>query len=345
MTKLSVVVSTYNRAQTLANSLNHLGDQSLEADLYEVIVVDDGSSDHTERVVEKVRSQVPYEMKYLHHSNRGPGFTHNRGIREAQSPIVLLMADDIFMTRQALQVHLEAHQENPNPEVSILGNVVQSPSLNQSVFLRKWKPFRLHVFSDRQEVPYYMFWACNISFKRDFIIDRAMFREKIGRAGPASHEDVELGYRLSRHGLRILFCKEALGYHHHVTTLELIQKRYFERGLNFSEMRSLIPEPEISVRYHVLCWHTLHDHFRALTGPRRTLLPKEDRNVLLLLQNYLFRLIVFNRITVPLLWMPIMKRAERSRPLAKIMHGTFYRGVLSYSNCRGYRRGREKYGV
>src|SRR5579859_7300975 len=120
------------------------------------------------------------------------------------------MADDIFMSRQTLRTHLEAHGAHPEPQVAVLGKVIQSPGLNQTVFLRKWESFRFADFEGLVEVPYYRFWACNISLKREFLLQHGLFREPMGRAGPAAHEDPELGCRLHRAGLRIFFAQQAL---------------------------------------------------------------------------------------------------------------------------------------
>src|SRR6266581_3860810 len=73
--KLSVVLATYNRAETLRDTLHHLADQELDPTCYEVIVIDDGSPDHTRKVVEEALPVVPFKMTYLHHANRGPGYT------------------------------------------------------------------------------------------------------------------------------------------------------------------------------------------------------------------------------------------------------------------------------
>ena len=206
---LSVVLATYNRADTLQETLRHLAAQELDPASYEVIVIDDGSPDQTRAVVAEWIDKAPFRLTYLHHSNRGPGYTQNRGLDVARAPIVLLMADDIWMSPQALKQHLSMHAAHPEQEVAVLGQVRQSAALDQSVFLRTWDPFRFSDLTGLHELPYYKFWACNISIKREFVMRYGPFQEHLGIA---AHEDAELGYRLSRGGLRILYCPEALGF-------------------------------------------------------------------------------------------------------------------------------------
>ncbi len=339
--RLSVIVATYNRAETLRETLRRLSRQSLPRDCYEVIVVDDGSGDTTREVVDEVRRRADIDLRYLRHENRGPGFTQNRGIRDARAPIVLLMADDIFMSPQALQAHLERHERDPAEGLAILGRVLQSPELDQTVFLRKWEPFQLGDMPDGQALPYHMFWACNISFKRSFMLRHGMFRDEMGVAGAAAHEDVELGYRLHAHGLRIVFCRGALGYHHHEETLEGTFRRSYQRGLNFPDFRRLVPEPEIDVKYRDYDLATLLRRRAELAGPRSQYLMEGDRSLLVLALRHLLRNLLFNRLTVGWFWQPLFAAAERSAWLAACMRENFYRGVVVYhfrKGCRDARR-------
>ena len=336
-------MATYRRVDVLPQTIRHLEEQQLDPELFEVIVVDDGSEDGTRQVVTQAIKRVPFRTRYLYHENRGPGYSQNQGILQAEAPIVVLMPDDILMSPGGLKAHLEAHEEHPEQGVAILGNIVQSPQMNQSVFLKTWDPYRFRVLPDGQELPYYMFWAINISFKRDFMLRHGMFRDEMGRAGPAAHEDVELGYRLHKHGLRIIHCKAALGYHYHVDTFEGVLRRSYQRGLNLGELLGRVPEPEIAVRYHVLNPGTLGAHFRALTGPRREYLMGPDRNPLLLSISYLLRFIVFNSLAVDHLWVPIMKKAEHSRFFSRLVHRELYRGVIAHYSQKGQREAKRIY--
>ena len=341
--KLSVVMATYNRAETIRETLRHLADQSLDPSSYEVIVIDDGSPDHTRAVVAEWLERAPFKLTYLHHANRGPGYTQNRGLKVARAPIVLLMADDIFMAHGTLAAHLAMHEAHPEQEVSVLGRVEQSPALDGSVFLRTWDPFRFSAFAGQVELPYYRFWACNISVKREFVLRHGPFREQRGRAGAASHEDPELGYRLSHGGLRILFGPDALGYHHHVVTFEQACKRRYMQGMNFGEFRGLASAPEISVAYHVLNWRTFPDHLRAWFGARRRHLTGIDRNPGALLMWHLARVAVFNGLSVPALWEPLLNRAEQQPAVARFINREIYRGVLFHHFLCGCRDGDRRF--
>jgi glycosyltransferase involved in cell wall biosynthesis len=340
--QLSVVLATYNRADTLRRTLRHLADQDLEPARYEVLVIDDGSPDDTGRVVAEAARDFPCRLVYLRHDNRGPGYTQNRGLREARAPIALLMADDIWLDRGALRAHLERHRRNPEPEVAVLGRVLQSPEMNQTVFLRHWDPFGFRDLAGRTELPFTMFWVCNISVKQEFMLRHGLFRETVGPAGPSDHHDAEAGYRLAQHGLRILYDEEAWGFHYHPSSLDQMTARYYERGLNWPTYRKLAPAPEIPVLAHVLDFSTLRDHLRVLHGPNS--LHGADRHLSFHAARKLVRLLTFSPLTVPWLWKPLADRAERSPWVAKLMSRRFYRALLFYYFERGIHDARKRFG-
>jgi len=338
--KISIIMATCNRAETIPETFHHLAEQELDSGSYELIVIDDGSSDNTRAVIEEWIPRLPFRVRHLHHSNHGPGYSQNRGLEIAGAPLVLLMADDIFMSRQTLKMHVSMHEAHPEQEVAVFGLVKQSPTLDGSVFLRTWDPFGFRALAGLRELPYYRFGACNVSAKREFVMRYGPFRDQRGRGGPLAHEDAELGYQLSRGGLRILFCPEALGWHHHITTLEGACRKAYQQGLNFGDFRDRVGQPEIAVAYHVLDFSTLRDHLRVWFGPRRRYVSPPDRNPVMLLGRYVLRTLAFNSLTVPLFWKPLLERAEHDPAVARIVRASFYRGLTAFYFRRGYREGR-----
>jgi glycosyltransferase involved in cell wall biosynthesis len=342
---LSVVVPTYNRAEILRDTLRHLAEQELDPASYEVVVIDDGSTDHTRAVVEEWVSRAPFRLRYQYQTNHGPGHAYNRGMEAAEAPILLLTGDDMFMASQALKAHLAMHRVHPEQEVAVFGPAALSPTLDQSVFLRKFDRTKSNAFAGLRELPYYRFWACNISAKREFVLRYGAFPEEIGRGGRIAHQDVELGYQLSLAGLRILYSPDAIAYHHQVMTYDQACQISYLRGVSFGELRERVGQPEIAVAYHVWAISTLRDHLRVWFGPRRRYVSPSDRNPALLLGRYLIRGLAFNALTIRLLWRPLVERAERHPAIARLMRDSIYRGLVAYHFFRGYRESRTWTGV
>ena len=97
MTLVSVVICTYNSADTLGAALDSAFDQSLDSDEYEVVLVNDGSTDHTPGVVEPYQEQHG-NLRYMSSPiNKGLPAASNRGTEEARGKyFVRLDADDTF---------------------------------------------------------------------------------------------------------------------------------------------------------------------------------------------------------------------------------------------------------
>lgn len=333
---LSVVLATYARPDVLERNLRHLANQTLNHDAYEVIVIDDGSPDDTPAVVERYKAQAPYRLTFLRHANRGPGYTQNRGIREARGSLVLLIADDILLEPGALAAHVEAHIRRPGRSVVILGNVRQSPDLPQTAFQRKWDPFEFRRLTADQELPYTLFWACNISMKRQFMLDHGMFQDERGPAGAAAHEDVEVGHRLSQHGLQLFHEPAALGYHYHPETLQTAIARSYQRGRNWDSAFRRMPNVELIIRQRLHSVGSLFALRRSLEERRRYLLPG-DSSVPRLAIDAIMRAVLFNSVTVNWVWLPLMGMAERHDGMANVLHPRFYRGVIVYYFRKGWR--------
>ena len=76
---LSVVIPTHNRKEILRRSLKALLDQTLPHESYEIVIVDDGSTDETENMVRRMVPTSPVRIRYYYQSNKGPAAARNLG--------------------------------------------------------------------------------------------------------------------------------------------------------------------------------------------------------------------------------------------------------------------------
>ena len=170
-----------------------------------------------------------------------------------------------------------------------------------------------------------------------------MFRDRRGRAGSAAHEDPEVGYRLMQCGMKLYYDSSARGFHYHYEDFDITIDRMYQRGLNFGEFRKLVGQPELSVAYHVLNRSTLHDHWNTYTGERKNYLHESERNPLRLVFHYTLRSLLFNRLMVPLVWLPFLRLAEKSKLVEFFVHPRFYHGLMGYYFQRGAADGNRKF--
>lgn len=224
--QLSVVIPTYNRQETLAKALRALfAQQGLEQIIWEIIVVDDGSTDETGNLVAKLATQSSVPLSYHYQENNGPAAARNRGIQAAAAPLVLLIGDDILAHPDLLAHHLAAHKRYPHPQAAILGLVDWTPTLTVTPFMRWWieNRFRFGALRDGKVKPdYWFFYTCNISVKQEFLLENGLFDEEFHAA---AYEDTELAYRLNQAGLQIHFAPQASAYHDHPTDFQSACRR------------------------------------------------------------------------------------------------------------------------
>ena len=217
--KLSVVIPTYNRAGILKTCLEKLAKQ--QGVDFEVIVVDDGSTDDTESQVSSLKSQgrAWSDIRYIKQKASHQGVARNRGVEVATGDIIVFIGDDIFVEPGFLMKHHDRHVEHTDENVVVLGFTTWDPNIQINSYMRfledsGWQfgyKFLKPAMIGRAD-PYKFFYTSNISLKKSFF-EREEFNENFVFYG---WEDIELGYRLwKRHGMEIYYEPQAIGYHHH----------------------------------------------------------------------------------------------------------------------------------
>jgi glycosyltransferase involved in cell wall biosynthesis len=217
---LSVVIPTYNRETVLAKALGGYLAQSSPQLVHELLVVDDGSTDGTESMVREFTKRSLFPIRYLQQPNKGPAAARNLGIREARSALVLFSDSDIVPERNLVEQHIECHRRNSQTPAAVLGYVTWSPEIEVTPFMRWYgdnKLFNFNRLQNNQEAPFQFFYTCNLSLKTEFLRTCGQFDEEFKSA---AFEDIELGYRLSKHGLQLFYNSAAIGYHHQFFSFE-----------------------------------------------------------------------------------------------------------------------------
>ncbi len=215
--RLSILIPTYNRAQMLGRTIAGLLDQSAPTEDYEIVVVDDGSTDDTTEVMAGL-SRPGVALQYIRQDNKGRGAARNTGLRAAQGKIALFMGDDCIPDRRLVEEHLRAHDKEG--DVAVVGHVSWHPELPVTPlmrFLDEGTQFGFARIKDPDHVSYWFFYTSNCSLQRHWIEDVGGFDEDFVQYG---FEDNEVAYRMQRRGLRIIYRPAAHCYHHHATALE-----------------------------------------------------------------------------------------------------------------------------
>ncbi|MBP7670972.1 glycosyltransferase family 2 protein [Candidatus Gracilibacteria bacterium] len=243
--EISVVIPTHNRAAVLEECLKRLlAQKGVE---FEVIVVDDGSTDETEEVANGFES-----VRYVKQQKSQQGVARNLGVSLAKGEIILFIGDDIWLEEGALAWHLRRHRENAAANVAVLGFSTWSPELainDYMLFLEKsgWQfgyGFLNPGFVEAKE-PYKFFYTSNISLKKS-LTEKEKFNENFKEYG---WEDIELGYRLWKNrDLKLFYEPKAKGWHYHLLTEEDLERKMRAVGRSAREFEKLHPEVRVVPR-------------------------------------------------------------------------------------------------
>lgn len=208
MPELSVVIPTYNRLETLRRVLALLLAQDLPPQAYDVIVCDSNSNDGTAEFVAGVVAQHG-NVRYLPGTYTGRAMARNAGISAARGEVVLFNDADILPSPDLLSRHLERHRTRR--DIAVVGWEVQVRDYDDYLDKRDHPSKRVALHPPtRTRLSWLYFLTGNASVRRDDLLRVGCFDESFTGYG---HEDLELGFRLTRAGIDILYEPRAVNYH------------------------------------------------------------------------------------------------------------------------------------
>jgi len=236
---VSVVIPTRNRADLLDRVLDSFAQQSTPPTAFEVVVVDDGSTDGTADACRRTRDGL--HVQYVWIARAGSAAAKNAGIAASRGRLVLLADDDDVADPDLVKEHLRVHEENPAVEVVALGYGAWHTALRVTElmhfvtevgqFLSSYPQLRHGELLD-----FRYFWSGRVSAKRELLVQCGGFDE-----GMVALEDVELGYRLSSLGLRVLFTRRAVSYMLRSFDFDAFCARCERTGRGLAHFRQLYP--------------------------------------------------------------------------------------------------------
>ena len=199
--KVSIIIPTYNRADLLPRAINSVLNQTFQD--FELIIVDDGSTDNTKQVVEEFQKKDK-RIKYIWQENSGLPTSRNTGIENTQGEYIALLDDDDVWLNKKLEIQLNKIEKN-NHELFFSNWYFWDSETNQ-----KNKAFNFNPLNNEKDL-FKLFVKKNIGCSSTVIIKKAKL-EKVGYFDEKlkSSEDYDLWLRFILNNARVGFDEEPL---------------------------------------------------------------------------------------------------------------------------------------
>jgi glycosyltransferase involved in cell wall biosynthesis len=220
---LSVVIPTYNSGTLLPGTLQALFTQEFDRTRFEIIVVDDGSTDGSEDLVRGL--DAPVVVRYERRANRGRGAARNAGARLARSPTLLFIDADVRPAPGFLAAHARHH--DGRRRAGVQGRTLQDPASLTTVFMRATNLLPDLTVRRRESLSPLHVITRNFSVAASAFWDVGGFDEGFTGYG---WEDIELALRLRAAGVPLRYAPDALAYHSHEQRLEDLLPKLRQAG-------------------------------------------------------------------------------------------------------------------
>jgi len=217
--KISAIVATYNREKFLGKALESLARQTLDRELFEVVVINNNSTDSTPELCEafhKKYSDIPY--KYFIETQQGLSFGRNRGIQESSGDLLTFIDDDAWLDENFLK-EVVNFMEASKDVASVGGTILLDYEDKKPRWLSKYLAslFGYFKYSDKTE-PFKKSdypRGSNMTFRKSVFEKVGDFNTTLGRIGQnlGGGEEKDIYLRMYAKGLVVYNLPTAIVYH------------------------------------------------------------------------------------------------------------------------------------
>lgn len=240
---ISIIICTYNREKYLYNALRHVATNVFPAESYEIVLVNNNSTDNTEQECERFEKDFPkVNFRYYIETNQGLSYARNHGISESRGDILVFLDDDSFVKPNYL-TNLHRNLMNHPEAMAFGGKITPLFESNETPkWLCKWTYSWVSAIDKGNDtVPFegnsYPIGA-NMGFRKDCIDQCGLFNTELGRSKKnlMGGEEKDIFNRVRAKGLKILYFPD-IEVEHVIppqrTTLDYIRR--MGRGVGMSE--------------------------------------------------------------------------------------------------------------
>lgn len=236
--KISAIISTYNRARFLPGLFDAIRNQTLLATEFEVVIVNNNSTDDTEILSQEFIKMNPgFKVSYCVETNQGLSFGRNRGIIESNSGLVTFLDDDALPAPEFLEKTVSFFETHPDAGAAGGKILLQFTGKKPDWFNPFLAPL-LGYFNCGDKTKIFertFFKGSNMTFRKSLFDIYSPFDFRLGRTGEGliGGEEKELFYRLKNNGVQLWYIPEAVVYHlvpEERTSYDFIKKQAIGTG-------------------------------------------------------------------------------------------------------------------
>jgi glycosyltransferase involved in cell wall biosynthesis len=224
----SVIVPTYNRADEIKELLKSLAKQKLPFNEFEIIIVDDGSTDNTKEVIEEFKNKFDLNIKIFFQSHKGPGEARNLGMKNAKGKYFVFVDSDCIADSDWLSAYKREVEKKdvagfggPDGVLPNFRPVQKAIDYSMTSFITTGG-IRGH--SEKKISKYYP-RSFNMGVRSDIV-------DKIGGMGKLRHgQDIEFSNRILSTGEPIIKVADAMVYHKRRISIKKFFKQVYNWGV------------------------------------------------------------------------------------------------------------------
>ena len=197
--RATIQLCTYNRAALLEQVLDACFEQTVDPNVYEVVLVNDGSTDATPSVIARAAQRATCRFEIINQVNSGLAKGRNAGIARASGERIIFIDDDVLPLPNFVEEHLRSHDRTPKA-------IVRGGAIN----VENFDVLPVPIWSIKDYSGNF-FWTTNVSVPLATMREIDGFNESFSEYG---WEDIDVGLRLRARGVRAVFNRKALVYHY-----------------------------------------------------------------------------------------------------------------------------------
>ena len=224
----SVIIPTYNRANEIEELLKSLALQTLSYDKFEIIIVDDGSTDNTKQVIKNIESETNRKVSFFKQDHNGPGKARNLGMSKAKGKYFVFIDSDCIADPNWLTVYKEVLKDK---EVAGFGG--PDRVLDSFLPVQKAIDYSMTSFITTGGIRGHSKKKISKYYPRSFNMGvRATIVDEIGGMGDLRHgQDIEFSHRVLSTGEPVIKVDDAIVYHKRRIGIKKFFKQVFNWGV------------------------------------------------------------------------------------------------------------------